>query len=139
MYVCVYMHVYVFLHVCECMHVCTIIRALQSVSHKAAAAQAHRLETCTALDALSEWLDGWMNERINGRMDGGEMLGIESLPLLETISTPAKLHSKKIHSFIFSIKCLCLRFSSNHLSCHRCQNSRGFYLEWCSFKSYCYM
>lgn len=85
------MHVYVCLHVCECMDVCTIIRALQSVSHKAAAAQAHRLETCTALDALSEWLDGWMNER----MDGGEMLGIESLPLLETISTPAKLHSKK--------------------------------------------
>lgn len=91
MHVCVYMHVYVFLHVCECMHVCAIIRALQSVSHKAAAAQAHRLETCTALDALSEWLDGWMNERINGWLDGCERLGIESLPLSETISTPAKL------------------------------------------------
>lgn len=103
MYVCVYMHVYVCLHVCECMDVCTIIRALQSVSHKAAAAQAHRLETCTALDALSEWLDGWMNERINGRMDGGEMLGIESLPLLETISTPAKLHSKKNTHLFFQL------------------------------------
>lgn len=40
------------------MHVCTIIRALQPVSHKAAAAQAHRLEACTVLDAISEWLDG---------------------------------------------------------------------------------
>lgn len=54
------------LHVCESMHVCTIIRALQPVSHKAAAAQDQRLETCTILDAISEWLDGWMA----GRMDG---------------------------------------------------------------------
>lgn len=61
MYACVYVHVCVCLHVCECMHVCTIIRALLPVSHKAAAAQAHRLEACTALDALSEWLDGWMD------------------------------------------------------------------------------
>lgn len=52
------------------MHVCTIIRALLPVSHKAAAALAHRLEACTALDALSEWLDGWMNERMDGWMDG---------------------------------------------------------------------
>lgn len=45
---------------------CAIIRALLPVSHKAAAAQTHRLEACTALDALSEWLDGWINEQMDG-------------------------------------------------------------------------
>ena len=49
---------------------CTIIRALLPVSHKAAAAQAHRLEACTALDALSEWLEGWMDGWTDGRLDG---------------------------------------------------------------------
>lgn len=69
MHVCIRMCVCVYVHVYECMHVCTIIRALLPVSHKAAAAQAHRLEACTALDALSEWLDGWMNERMDGWMN----------------------------------------------------------------------
>lgn len=60
------------MHLCMCacvrvstcvrVFVCTIIRALLPVSHKAAAAQAHRLEACSTLDALSEWLEGWMNE-----------------------------------------------------------------------------
>lgn len=42
------------------MHMCIIIRALLSVDHKAAAARAGRLEACSALDALTEWLAGWM-------------------------------------------------------------------------------
>lgn len=65
MYVCVYVHVCVYAR----MHVCTIIRALLPVSHKAAAAQAHRLEACTALDALSERLDGWMDGWMSKWMD----------------------------------------------------------------------
>lgn len=64
------MYVCVCLHVCESMHVCTIIRALQPVSHKAAAAQDQRLETCTILDAISEWLDGWMAGWMAGCLAG---------------------------------------------------------------------
>lgn len=49
----------------SCIHGCTIIRALQPVSHKAAAARAHRLEACNTLDAIIEWKDGWMDARMD--------------------------------------------------------------------------
>lgn len=57
---CLYMCVHTHTRAILCAH--TIIRALQPVSHKAAAAQAHRLEACNPLDAISEWKDGWMDQ-----------------------------------------------------------------------------
>lgn len=59
--ICVFVCARVCSCVCvSCIHGCTIIRALQPVSHKAAAAWAHRLEACNTLDAIIEWKDGWM-------------------------------------------------------------------------------
>lgn len=53
LYMCVCTHVCSYMCV-SCIHGCTIIRTLQSVSHKAAAARAHRLEACNIVDAISE-------------------------------------------------------------------------------------